>query len=73
MSTVKTDCFAYEDRGMVNGIRMGVRCKALNGLYCKTEECKFYKTAEQACTECVYLDCEGCVNRYAVKSQNQDL
>lgn len=34
----KKDCFAYSDK-------LGGRptCKALNGLYCTVENCKFYK------------------------------
>lgn len=68
MSCVKTDCFAYEDRGTMGGI-----CKALNGMYCKIGECKFYKTAEQACHECTYPDCKGCVNPLAELPQNHAL
>lgn len=52
---VKTDCFAYEET-----IHVGM-CRALNALYCKKEECKFYKTVEQACKECTYTDCKNCV------------
>ena len=51
----KTDCFAYEQT--VNG----ATCRALTALYCQTEECKFYKTPEQACKECTYSDCRNCV------------
>lgn len=36
---VKTDCFAY--------CKHTNDCKALNYLYCKATECKFYKTKEQ--------------------------
>ena len=35
---VKRDCFAYICQ---NG---GEECSALNGLYCRSEECKFYKS-----------------------------
>lgn len=36
---VKKDCFAYNQ--MMNG------CTALKRLYCKEENCKFYKTKKQ--------------------------
>lgn len=68
MSDVKTDCFSYEDRGRYGGI-----CKALNGMYCKRGECKFYKTAEQACKECTYNDCKGCVNPLAELPESSGL
>ena len=35
MNKVKTDCFAYDD--------YVCKCRALKELYCKKEECKFYK------------------------------
>lgn len=57
---VKTDCFAYTSKETMYG--KWEACKALNALFCKTEECKFYKTREQACKECQYIDCKGCVN-----------
>lgn len=34
----KTDCFAYSDKFSNRPM-----CKALNGLYCRAENCKFYK------------------------------
>lgn len=37
---IKTDCFAYKSDNTYNG------CNALNKLYCKFEECKFYKNKE---------------------------
>lgn len=33
----KKDCFAYNDKAAVPG------CNALTDLYCRKEECKFYK------------------------------
>ncbi len=39
---IKEDCFAY------NGDKSKtIPCTALNDLYCKNEECKFYKSKEQ--------------------------
>lgn len=38
---VKKDCFAYCKIGTLE------KCNALKFLYCKQEECKFYKTVEQ--------------------------
>lgn len=38
---VKEDCFAYKNK----------TCSALNELYCKKEECKFYKTDAQRLSE----------------------
>lgn len=61
MSSVKTDCFAYRSG---EGGRKEC-CEAMNALYCKTGECKFYKTAQQACHDCTYPDCKGCVNPLA--------
>lgn len=55
---IKTDCFAYSKRK--DGGRIFQGCKALNALFCKTEECKFYKTKEQACSSCKFRDCKGC-------------
>ena len=37
-NSVKKDCFAY---GSISN-----KCSALNELYCKKENCKFYKTKE---------------------------
>lgn len=62
---IKTDCFAYERRENPNRTVVEL-CKALTALYCKQEECPFYKTAEQACKECQYADCKGCPNPCAV-------
>lgn len=59
MDGVKTDCFAYRIRVDSVG-RLRDCCEALNALYCKVEECKFYKEAERACKECNYIDCKGC-------------
>lgn len=36
---VKEDCFAYR--------KEKEECNALNELYCKNEECKFYKNREE--------------------------
>ena len=36
---IKKDCFAYNKRTCT--------CDALDRLYCKHEECSFYKTKEQ--------------------------
>ena len=35
---IKDDCFAYDKDKQ--------ECKALNGLYCLTEKCRFYKPKE---------------------------
>ena len=40
----KEDCFAYDKKRR--------DCKALNDLYCRFEECPFYKTEFQRCMEC---------------------
>lgn len=56
---VKTDCFAYTSFQVITG-KTFESCKALDALYCKTEECKFYKNLSQACAECLYDDCNGC-------------
>lgn len=34
---IKEDCFSYVEKNKHQG------CRALNDLYCKKEECKFYK------------------------------
>lgn len=34
---IKKDCFAFIEKNRHQG------CRALNKLYCKNEECKFYK------------------------------
>lgn len=36
---IKENCFGYDKQHQ--------KCKALNGLYCKTEKCKFYKTVDE--------------------------
>ncbi len=46
MAEVKKDCFGYMVRGGKG------TCKALNGLYCKYEECKFYKEKDETCKGC---------------------
>lgn len=38
---------------------MKTNCIILTTMDC--EKCKFYKTVEQACEECTYSDCAGCV------------
>ena len=39
MAEIKTDCFAYKEKLK--------KCVALDDLYCKREECKFYKSKSQ--------------------------
>lgn len=39
MRESKKDCFGYE--------KVRNTCKVLDHLYCKEEDCKFYKTKEQ--------------------------
>ena len=58
---VKTDCFAYAK--LEDGREV---CRALNALYCKEEECKFYKEKHKACKECEYADCKGCAGTYCL-------
>ena len=38
--SIKTDCFAFKSDNPYNG------CHALDKLYCRREECKFYKNKE---------------------------
>lgn len=61
---IKDDCFACGTRVDPAG-RTKYVCNALTTLVCKTEVCKFYKTREQACRECTYQNCTGCVNPLA--------
>lgn len=42
----KKDCFAYRNKGGIE------KCTALKFLYCKCEECKFYKTQREMCRSC---------------------
>jgi hypothetical protein len=58
--TIKTDCFAYASRRNQNNGRKLETCMALNALYCRAGECKFYKTKERACYECKFTNCSGC-------------
>jgi hypothetical protein len=58
---VKTECFAYDCVKLANGRTTEV-CRALTSMICKNGECSFYKTPEQACHECTYMDCKGCIN-----------
>lgn len=51
---IKKDCFAYDKT------ENRPTCMALDELYCTKEECKFYKTAEQACKDCTYTNCRNC-------------
>lgn len=60
---VMTDCFAYARFGDSENVRFEM-CKALDALYCRVEECKFYKNKEQACRECLYDDCKGCAGKH---------
>ena len=39
--SIKPDCFAFKSNNLYNG------CNALDKLYCRREECKFYKTKEE--------------------------
>lgn len=48
MPEIKRDCFAYLSDDKCRG------CFALNQLYCKTEECKFYQKKSEAREK--YLD-----------------
>lgn len=57
---IKTDCFAYKKN--LN------RCGALEVLYCKDGECRFYKTKEERCEGCKKvkgrtLTCTECVKK----------
>lgn len=45
--SVKKDCFAYNVSR-----RAGEGCKVLRDLYCKHEECKFYKPKGTECNSC---------------------
>lgn len=38
--SIKTDCFAFKSNNSYNG------CNALDRLYCRIEDCKFYKNKE---------------------------
>lgn len=53
---VKRDCFAFN--------KSLHKCNALNDLYCLTEDCKFYKTEIERCTECkatrTQITCQEC-------------
>ncbi len=53
------DCFAYDKERN--------SCKALEYLVCKGEECPFYKTVFERCTECKAtrktMTCEECKRR----------
>ena len=53
----KKDCFAYSKERN--------NCKALDRLYCRFEECKFYKTEEERCEGCrkssKHINCTDCV------------
>ena len=42
MTRAKTDCFAYKP-GQQKPPRRKAECMALNKLYCKEGECRFYK------------------------------
>lgn len=48
---IKTDCFAYNEiiTELKDGSQniVGKTCSALNELFCKNKECRFYKTKEQ--------------------------
>lgn len=42
MFEVKKDCFAYDETKVSDKDR----CKALNELYCRKENCRFYKKSK---------------------------
>lgn len=63
MHKVKTDCFAYRKITQPNG-RTEEKCFALLELYCKNEECKFYKEQTKACMDCNFTNCGGCAVDY---------
>lgn len=48
MPEIKKDCFAYMSDNQYRG------CMCLNELFCRKENCKFYKTKEEAKKD--YLD-----------------
>ncbi len=48
--TAKKDCFAYKLTNK-NGI-LNEKCKALKEMYCRREECKFYKPKGTECDSC---------------------
>lgn len=39
---IKKDCFAYREKETSSGL-LKQECNALNDLYCKKENCNFYK------------------------------
>ena len=45
MTRAKTDCFAYKP-GQQKPPRRKAECTALDKLYCRDGECRFYKAAE---------------------------
>ena len=45
MTRAKTDCFAYKP-GQHKPPRRKAECTALDKLYCRDGECRFYKAAE---------------------------
>jgi len=50
---VKEDCFAYDSKYK--------QCTALNDLYCKNEECRFYKNKEKMSQSYI----RSCIRKYA--------
>ena len=56
---VKTDCFAYKTSTK--------KCNACNDLYCLTEQCPYYKTEFERCTECkatrTSITCAECITK----------
>ena len=46
MTRVKTDCFAYRP-GQQKPPRRKAECTALDKLYCRDGECRFYKAADE--------------------------
>lgn len=66
MTRVKTDCFAYKP-GSQNP-RRKAECTALDKLYCRDGECRFYKERQSAAgypeTEC------GNIQNMSIQQQN---
>ena len=57
---IRHECFAYD--------KATNSCNALNQLYCRKEECKFFKTANERCYGCVTskgktITCKECKDR----------
>lgn len=55
MTRAKTDCFAYKP-GQQKPPRRKAECTALDKLYCKEGECRFYKE-QQNVAPCIKSEC----------------